>query len=286
MSGRYYSIQMLSQKIGNFLTELENSMPELPELTLYAENLSKAVTGKKIITVQYHRQKRLNATAQELAAALVSSKIERIERVGKKICLHLGNGSAMCIHLMLSGGFVLTSDREVEHLNSLTLSIGFADGSAMAVTDPKGLVTVELNPKPGAQAPDALGVTAEYLRSKFGEQPKMLIKPFLINQELIGGIGNAYSDEILWRARISPKSVVGKLPPEAVKALVEAIPAVLNEALGELRKKRPDAVSGEERDFLKVHGPGRKVSPTGAPIIKEQIQTKTTYYTEEQRLYK
>jgi formamidopyrimidine-DNA glycosylase len=260
-------------------------MPELPELTVFADNLGKRIIGKKIVSANYHREKRLNVPLKEFAGALQSAKIKKVERVAKEICFHLDNGSFFSVHLMLKGGFLLTSGQEVEELPNLILSVVFEDGSAMAVTDPKGLVTVGLNRRPAAEIPDGLAVTEEYLASMFKKQPKVLVKPFLIDQAKIGGIGNAYSDEILWLARISPKSQVGKLPPEAVKALVQAIPAVLNEAIDEIRKRRPDALSGEIRDFLKVHGPAHKVSPTGARIIKEQIQTKKTYYTDEQVLY-
>jgi formamidopyrimidine-DNA glycosylase len=260
-------------------------MPELPELTVFAENLAKSVTGKNIVHARYHREKRLNVTHDDFAKALESSKIERVERVAKEICFYLDNGTFFSVHLMLNGGFLIGSAKEVEKLGNLILSITFADGSALAVTDPKGLVTVGLNRRPATEVPDGLKVTEEYLVSMFKKQPKVLVKPFLIDQARIGGIGNAYSDEILWLARISPKSPVGKLPPEAVKALVRAIPAVLNEAIAEIRKRRPDALAGEIRDFLKVHGPGLKKSPTGALIMKEQIQTKKTYYTEEQVLY-
>jgi formamidopyrimidine-DNA glycosylase len=166
------------------------------------------------------------------------------------------------------------------------LSVSFADGSALVLTDPRGMATVALNPKRGQEPPDGLKVTADYLRAACRRQPHKLIKALLIDQEMIGGIGNAYSDEILWRARISPKSAAGKLPPDAIDALIEAIPAVLNEAIDEIRKRRPDAVAGEVREFLKVHGPDLRTSPNGAKIIKEQVQSKVIYYTEEQKLYR
>lgn len=260
-------------------------MPELPELTIFADNLTKAVVGKEIVMAKYEGNKKLNVPVEEFSSALLSARFEKVQRAGKQISFQVSNGHKMYVHLMLNGGFVLTQADKVERLDSLILAIAFKDGSAMAVTDPKRWAVVALDPKAGKEVPDGLQVTADYLKAAFQKQPKVLAKGFLIDQDKIGGIGNAYSDEILWRARIHPKSPVGKLPPEAIDALVEAIPAVLNEAIGEIRKKRPDAVSGEIRDFLKVHGAGRKVSPTGAKVVKEQIQSKTTYYTDEQVLY-
>jgi formamidopyrimidine-DNA glycosylase len=261
-------------------------MPELPELTVFAENLSKSVIGKEIVKAKYCGKKKLSVPAEDLSRALESARIEKVQRVGKQLCFCLSNDAVVFIHLMLKGGFVLTTDREVDALDALMLSIIFADGTALALTDPRGMASVALNPRKGPEPPDGLKVSADYLKKAIRKQPHKMIKILLIDQEVIGGIGNAYSDEILWRARISPKSEAGKLPPQAVDALVEAIPAVLNDAIREIRKRRPDAVAGEEREFLKVHGPALKTSPTGARIIKEEVQSKITYYTDEQVLYR
>jgi formamidopyrimidine-DNA glycosylase len=260
-------------------------MPELPDLTVFAENLAKAVVGKKVVRAQYHLARPSGISSEGLADALVSGTIANVERVGKQVRFTTDKGHSLFVHLMLNGGFVLTTDKGLEKLDNPVLTIAFSDGSALAVTDPKEWAKVSLNPE-SEEVPDALSVTADYLKSKFQKKAKTLIKPFLLDQKLIGGIGNAYSDEILWSARISPKSEVGKLPPEAVDALLEAIPAVLNEATDYLRKHHPGIVAGEFREFLKVHQPSLKQSPTGAHIIKEQIASKKTYYTDEQKLYK
>jgi formamidopyrimidine-DNA glycosylase len=259
-------------------------MPELPDLTIYAENLRRAVVGKKIVKVSCTGT-RLDVSADELSESLRSNEIIDVQRVGKEIGFQLSNGIMLRIHLMLTGGFLLTTEKKAEDADSTVFALCFADGSALVVTDPKGWAKISLNPKAGAEAPDALDVTVDYLEQRFRKQPKMLIKAFLVDQKLIQGIGNAYADEILWVARVSPKSVVGKLPPEAMKSLVKAIPAVLNEAIDYLRKHHGDMVAGEFREFLKVHGPNIKKSPTGAPVIKEQVASKKTYFTEEQTLY-
>lgn len=260
-------------------------MPELPDLTVFAENLRKVVVGKKIARVTYHLQKALKVSPENLSKSLVSSEIVKVERVGKQVCFTTSKGAALFVHLMLNGGFVLTSEKEVDRVDSPVFSLCFSDGSALVLNDPKGLANVSLNPE-SDPVPDGLSVSAEYLKSKFQKKSKTLIKPFLLDQKLIGGIGNAYSDEILWKARISPKSEVGKLPPEAIDALVQAIPQVLKEATDYLRKHHPDMIAGEFREFLKVHNPSLKQSPTGSRIIKEQIASKKTYYTEEQKLYR
>jgi formamidopyrimidine-DNA glycosylase len=133
--------------------------------------------------------------------------------------------------------------------------------------------------------PDALDVDAGLLRRLIAGKPRMLIKALLIDQKIVRGIGNAYADEILWQARISPRSVAGKLPGEAVEALAAAIRSVLTDAIQQLQKDHPDMIAGEFREFLAVHNPARNESPGGRPIRVETVSSKTTYFTDEQRLY-
>lgn len=261
-------------------------MPELPDLTVYAENLRKGLVGKRIEKGEYHGRGRLNVAAGELAAAVAGAEVTAVERAGKQVTFRLGNGNTLKVHLMLTGGFDLTSSSAVKEVRYPVLTLLFADSTALAVADEKGWASVTLNPAAEKEAPDALEITEEELQRLCARKPRTMIKALLLDQALIGGIGNAYADEILWAARISPKSPAGKLPPEAVRALAEAIPAVLNDAVAELRRRHPDMVSGEYREFLKVHRPELKTSPTGARIIKENVQSKRTYYTEEQLLYR
>jgi formamidopyrimidine-DNA glycosylase len=144
---------------------------------------------------------------------------------------------------------------------------------------------VALNPDLRGRAPDALEVTPDYLKQVFNRKPKALVKSLLLDQEFIGGIGNAYSDEILWQARISPKSPAGSIPPEAMERLASAIPSVLLAATDHLRKNHPGMISGEFRDFLSVHNRDRSVSPTGHRIVIEKVGSKKTYYTDEQEFF-
>ncbi|SRR6266545_3472862 len=259
-------------------------MPELPDLTVYAENLHRLIAGRKIAAVNYHKDQGLNVSVQQLSNALKQCEVERVERSGKEICIRVSNGSALYIHLMLTGGFVVTT--ESRSLPFPIFTLNFSDGSSLLVNDPKGWAKIRLNPESEGAAVDALGITVDYLKQTFAKKPKMLAKAFLIDQQLIRGIGNAYADEILWAARISPKSAVGKLPPEVVQTLADTIPTVLNEATEHLRSNYPGIISGEVRDFLKIHNPSLELSPTGHPILKETVSSKTTYFTDEQRLYR
>ena len=114
----------------------------------------------------------------------------------------------------------------------------------------------------------------------------MVIKTLLINQDIIRGIGNSYSDEILWEARISPYSVAAAIPDEKIKELVVIIKKILKKETEQIYKKFEGKINVEVKDFLRVHTKTKDKSPTGAPIIIDQKGMMKTYYTKEQVLYK
>lgn len=257
-------------------------MPELPDLTVFAENLSPQVMGEKVAEVNWHHRGRLNATAKELSSSLVGSFISRVERAGKEVCFTMDNGNLLFVHLMLNGQFVLAPRGKIASFAILTIL--FENGKALAVQDPKGLATISLNPR-REDVPDALEVDEDLLKRLIAAKPKMLAKAFLIDQKILRGIGNAYADEILWKAGISPRSVVGKLPDKAITALSTAVHSVLDAAIDQLRTNHPGIIAGEVRDFLAVHNPSRTVSTDGYPIRVENISSKKTYFTDGQVLY-
>lgn len=258
-------------------------MPELPDLTIFAESLQKLVLDKQIDRVFYDKKQALNVEAEVLEAALRGRKISAVARVGKELLFELDSGDRFMIHLMLTGGF--TCSRKQEAVPFAILTLTFHDGQSLTAYDPKGWLKVALNPDLTGRAPDALEVTADYLELMFNKKPKMVLKPFLLDQKLIAGIGNAYADEILWQAKISPKSVVGRIPKDAVARLTASVHSVLNHAVRYLRKNHAGMTAGEVRDFLAVHNPQAKASPTGSPIVVEQVASKKTYYTQEQIQY-
>ncbi len=116
-------------------------------------------------------------------------------------------------------------------------------------------------------------------------QSRAQIKTLLMDQHVIGGIGNAYADEILYEAGIAPQSIANKIPKEHANKLAKAIKAVLHFAEKQILKERPDIISGEMRDFMKVHNSNAKEDGKGNKIIKGKIGGRITYYTEEQQVF-
>ncbi|MDR0286633.1 MAG: hypothetical protein LBI03_02840, partial [Clostridiales bacterium] len=153
-------------------------------------------------------------------------------------------------------------------------------------SDKGGLCTIKYMPT-FSKTPDAFSdaFTPEYFLKVARKKPMVNIKAFLIDQSIVKGIGNAYVDEILWNARISPYSLVGNIPEENKLILYNAINIVLEEAIKSIKRVSPNRISGEERSFLKVHNKNLKQTETGYPIIVERVASKITYYTKEQVLY-
>ena len=108
----------------------------------------------------------------------------------------------------------------------------------------------------------------------------------MLDQDVIRGIGNSYSDEILWVAKISPYSIAQAISDEKIKDLVLIIKRVLKDATIKILKANPDKVNIEVKDFLKIHTKLHTESPAGATIIIDAKGLRKTYYTDEQVLYK
>lgn len=257
-------------------------MPELPDLTVFAESLSQRALHRPIRRSYFHGGGRLSVPAEVLTGALTGASFTEIRRVGKELLFKLDNGHRLLVHLMLAGGFALgTAPKPSAPVWSAT----FADGETLVLFDPKGLATLGLDPDLEGRAPDALEVTPELLEGMLRRKPKAVVKAVLIDQKIVAGIGNAYADEILWEARIAPQSVAGKIPAEAVARLSQAIRSVLQRAITHLRQTQPGMMAGEVRDFLAVHRPKAVLSPTGEPIIVKDVAGKKSYYTQEQELF-
>jgi len=259
-------------------------MPELPDLEVFSRNLNRQLAGKSIVEVVATNTKKLNVSAKELNEALGKHKIEKIYRVGKELYFQFGNKTILSMHLMLNGELHLVKNDEVPKYPIIQLV--FKDGSRLALTDFRGLAHATLNPTED-DAPDALAkdVDAKFFEQLLGSK-KAVIKNILLDQHIIRGIGNAYADEILWEAGISPFSIANQIPVVKSKSLFKAVRHVLETAIQHIFDNHPGLISGEVRDFMKIHNPKKTHSPSGVPIQMKKTGGRKTYFTEEQELYK
>ena len=254
-------------------------MPELPDLQVFSRNLGKALKGKKVDGVICH-SKKLNVPVKTLQDSLQGAELNKVERAGKELHFIFDNKHVLGLHLMLHGQLTLSKDAPPRHV---VISLKFNDGQLLSLSDFQGAATPTLDPKENS-TPDALDIETNYLKEKLSKT-RTPVKTLLMDQKVVRGIGNAYADEILWNARVSPFSASNKIPHEKIEELVKSIKKVLSQAESEILKKHPDIITGEYREFMEVHTPRKNKTSTGAPILQKPIASRKTYYTEEQEFF-
>ncbi|SFD75316.1 formamidopyrimidine-DNA glycosylase [Chitinophaga sp. CF118] len=258
-------------------------MPELPDLEVFSSNLDKKLARKTIDHISITNTKNIIANAATFKKSFEQQKLYKVYREGKELRFEFKNGHILGMHLMLHGKlFLFKDDNEEKH----TLAeLHFTDGTGLALTDFQKIAALTVNPAK-SEAPDAMSddLNAAYLDEKLSAT-RATIKNVLLDQHIIRGIGNAYADEILWDARISPFSISNKIPIAKTKKLARSIYSVLSDAIVKIQKKNPDIIAGEIRDFMLIHNSALEKSPTGAEIKKHTAGGRNTYFTDEQELF-
>jgi formamidopyrimidine-DNA glycosylase len=272
-------------------------MPELPEVEVVRRGLAAHVTGRRITAVRVHHPRavrRHEAGPADLSARLLDTRITGTGRRGKYLWLTLDDGSALVVHLGMSGQMLLG---EVANENHLRIAALLDDGTALSFVDQRtfggwmlaDLVTVDGTdvPKPVAHlARDPLdpkfnrdGVVT-VLRGKHSE-----IKRQLLDQTVVSGIGNIYADEALWRAKINGARPASSLTRAKLAELLDAAADVMTDALGQGGTSF-DAlyvnVNGESGYFDRsLDAYGREGEPCrrcGAVMRREKFMNRSSFY--------
>jgi formamidopyrimidine-DNA glycosylase len=259
------------------------TMPELPDIEVFTRNLDKIYAGKKLQQIKIINAQKLNNSQAAFTKALQGKTLKKIYRSGKEMRFEFSGGALLGLHLMLSGDMIMFEDKNERR--STIAEFYFEGAPGLALTDRMRNANIKLGPvdKAGVDAISA-ALNFNYLKKALNRKAK--IKSLLIDQDIIRGIGNSYSDEILWEARISPYSVAQAIPDEKIKELVTIIKRILKKEIIQINKHFKGKINGEVKDFLKIHTKTNTKSPTGYPIIIDQKGMMKTYYTKEQVLYK
>jgi formamidopyrimidine-DNA glycosylase len=261
-------------------------MPELPDLEVIREYLAPRLAGVAIAAAEVRRPLVVrNLLDGDAADHLTGRRFAGVERRGKFLLLPLADGPTVVVNPMLAGRFHYGAPLP-RHRKRDALVLGLANGQELRYHDAKDMgkvyLTDDLSQVPtfatlGPEANDpalTLDAFRERLRRHHGE-----IKGVLTNQAFVAGIGNAYADEICWRAGIYPFRHRPSLTAEEVASLHGAMQAVLVEAIEAIRARVGDAIDVEVRDFLAVHGKAEQPCPRcGAPISKVTRQRRTTNF--------
>lgn len=211
-------------------------MPELPEVEAALEILRTRARGRTIARMRVlHPSLRRRLKPTQLRA-LVGARIARVERRGKHQLLHLDDGRILHAHFRMNGDWMLAeADAALPRFARAVLD--FDDGSSLVFVDSRALGTIDVYPA-GADldlglGPDAADPewTADQLAAALAPR-RGSIKPALLDQRLVAGLGNIYAAEALWRARISPFAPCNTLTRAQIAALRKAIDAVIVRATG------------------------------------------------------
>jgi formamidopyrimidine-DNA glycosylase len=213
-------------------------VPELPEVERAARALKRAALGKTIAAVKAIHPSLKRKLPPARARLAKGKRIESIERRGKHQLLHLDGGDTLVVHFRMNGDWEIGAtadplDRFARAVIELT------DGTRVSLVDRRALSSITLDkkgssslPKLGREASDTT-LDADYLLEVFRKK-KIAIKPALMDQSVVAGLGNIYVAEALWEAELDPRTPAAKVLRENLEKLVAAIRLVLSPA-----KRRP-----------------------------------------------
>lgn len=264
-------------------------MPELPDVTVYIETLTPRVVGQPLEGIRLASPFVLRSVDPP-PAALVGKRVVGLRRLGKRVVLALEDDLYVVVHLMIAGRFrwekrgarpparlglaaldfptgtLLLTEASRKKRAALHLVRGAA---ALAAHDPGGLEVLDASPADFAAALRAENHT---------------LKRALTDPHLFSGIGNAYSDEILHAARLSPVQLTSRLSDAEVARLHAATQATLRRWIGALRREFADRVPGAGeitafRPGFAVHGRYGKPCPDcGGPVQRIRYADNETNY--------
>ena len=262
-------------------------MPELPDLTVYLESLEVRIAGKRLSRIRLLNPFFLRTALPPIASA-EGRKVAALRRLGKRIVISLEGDLHLVIHLMVAGRLRWLQEKE-KPPGRISLALLEFESGTLAVTEAgtkrrASLHLVEGEAALRAMDPGGLEIAKLDLQS-FSSQLKKenhTLKRALADPHLFAGIGNAYSDEILHRARLSPVALTFSLSNDDVEKLFAETKATLKDWTQRLRTEAngqfPEKVTAF-REGMAVHGRYGKPCPVcGSPVQRIRYADNETNY--------
>ncbi|VGO18114.1 DNA-formamidopyrimidine glycosylase [Pontiella sulfatireligans] len=271
-------------------------MPELPEVETIARQLrERGVEGREILSLKINWAR----TVEPLSAASFSwqvrgTTINEISRVGKWMLFSLSSGKTLMIHLRMAGSFSMEKgahDRIVLELSD-GLSLYYRDtrkfGRWKLVDDPQEIL--------GKLGPDAL--TRQFTQKYFSDAMRKrhrMIKPLILDQSIVAGLGNIYADEALWESKVHPERLSDSLSDDELSALFKAIKHVLRVGVknrgtslgdGKTNYRDVEGESGGHRAMVKAYGRGGRPCKRCKTTLEKTVvaQRGTTFCSNCQKI--
>lgn len=268
-------------------------MPELPEVETIRRQLSKAIVKKKINDVVIRWNKRLEPSKKKFTEQVIGRTIKNVERRGKLLRINLTGDRSIFVHLKMTGKLMLKDkdEKPTKHTHVILVLSGKHD---LHWEDFRKFGYLKLLPGQEADAyvasrnfgPEPLdpSFTFEKFKMCLNAYPNAKIKPKLLEQTCIAGIGNIYAVESLWSAKIHPLIKIKDIPEAKLQKLFQDLKRILKTAVadGGTSADNYHDVYGKEGGYvhkLKAYKQEGKPCPhCGTKLIKEKIGGRGTVF--------
>jgi len=252
-------------------------VPELPDLEVAKDYLNATIVRQRITDVELGQPMILRRPTEAVfKRTLKDRSFEPVTRYGKFLLFHFQPPARLYVNFMLAGRLLLQTSSTTKQ-KSMGFRFILSNGMDLRYIDVKSMgkayllvkdEPTSLVPTFDEQGPDAMDptLTPEVFHQRI-RKFHAVIKHVLVNQRFIAGLGNAYADEILFAARITPFRKRSTLTESEITALYNATKTVLQHAINAIRIRAAGSLAFEIRDFHQVHGKAKGPCPRcGTPI--------------------
>src|ERR1017187_10821129 len=262
-------------------------MPELPDVEVYVEALRDRVAGHRLERVLVRNPFLLRSTSPPLDLA-EGREVREVRRLGKRIAIGLEGDLWLVLHLMIAGRLHWRNAAPKSVPRNVVALFQFSSGvlSLTEAGSERRAALLVAAGEEGLAALDAGGIDAlsagETAFAATLRSANHTLKRALTDPHLFSGIGNAYSDEILHRARLSPVTWTERLSKDQIRALHNAVKTTLDTWVTRLRAERGQAFPAKVTAFrpeMAVHGKYKQACPDcGGPVQRIRYASNETNY--------
>lgn len=256
-------------------------MPELPDVEVFKHYLDSTSLHQRIGHIEvFHKKILRTSSAEKLSRRLKGRKLEKSHRHGKLLFTKLNTSHGwLLFHFGMTGFLRYRKDRNTSVGDHVRFLLEFSNGSCLMFDCQRVLGWVdwiddlEEYLQDHHLGPDALAISESDFLHRL-EGTRGAIKPALMNQAILAGIGNVYSDEILYKARIHPRFPVKSLTHASLSRVFRGMKAVLTRAID----ARADPQQVPKTWLLPHRQAGSSCPRCGNPIARISIQQRSAYF--------